>query len=145
MLEQLRFDASKLPRTNRRTDGTFAPGNTGNPNGRMSEREAAEQLRLAAHEVIKTRKSKHKGQKKLRRISEKIVELAMKGEPWACNMVFDRLDGKPMQFIDQTTTYEVGDVFIDLLRALNEKRGKVIEHEPADRTPADGGMATVGS
>lgn len=35
--------------------------------------------------------------KKLRSIAEKIVGLAIDGESWACQMVADRLDGKPAQ------------------------------------------------
>jgi len=144
LLEQLHLDPNKLrpQRTKRTGKGHFAPGQSGNPGGSPQYREAAESLRIAALEQI--RGGKNKGKRKLRRINEKIVELAMRGKPWACAMVHDRLDGKPLQQIDQTTTHEVGDVFIELLRAINAQRGKVIEHEP-DRTPADGGMAEVGS
>lgn len=58
---------------------------------------------------------------------------ACKGEPWACQMVWDRLDGKAIQPITQDITLEAGQVFADLLRALNEQRtngdtAKVIEH-----------------
>jgi len=35
--------------------------------------------------------------RKLRSIAEKIVDLAVAGESWACQMVADRLDGKPAQ------------------------------------------------
>jgi hypothetical protein len=101
-------------------------------------------MRLAVNEVIKT-KGAHKGKKKLRRIAEKITEAALEGEPWACNMVFDRLDGRPLQFIDQTTTVTASDVFIDLLKAINERRGRVIEHDTTERPATDGGMAEVGS
>ena len=40
---------------------------------------------------------------RLRRIAEKLVESAEKGEPWAVKEVMDRVDGKAIQSTDITT------------------------------------------
>ena len=35
-------------------------------------------------------------QLKLRKVSEKLVDAAIKGEPWAVKEIMDRMDGKPI-------------------------------------------------
>lgn len=122
---------------------TFQPGKSGNPLGRNLEKIAADSLRIVALEKI-TEKGKHKGKLKLRRINEKIVDEAIKGEPWACQMVHDRLDGKPLQSVEGTMTHQAGDLFIEMLRALNQRRGQVIEHDTTERPATNGSMAAVG-
>ena len=108
----------------------WAKGQSGNPYGHISKREAETALRHAVHETVA--KGKYSGKTKLKVIADKIAEAAMDGEPWACDMVYNRLDGKPVQFIDQHMTHDVGEVFVDLLKAINERRAaKVIEHSEA--------------
>lgn len=105
----------------------FVKGQSGNPYGRITAREAERDLRMAVNTVIT--KGRHKGKTKLKRISEVITQCAVDGEPWACQMVHERLDGKAVQVIDQHMTVNPGEVFVDLLRALNQRRTtKVIEH-----------------
>ena len=70
----------------------FQKGNRANPGGRTKEKEFADAIRIVCKEEHGTAKKR-----KLRIIAEKVVAAAMKGEPWACNMVADRLDGKPAQ------------------------------------------------
>jgi hypothetical protein len=117
----------------------FVSGVSGNPHGRLNERVATAALRLSVHDVI--RSGKNKGLTKLRRICDVITREAMNGEPWAAQMVFDRLEGKAAQVIDASVTHEAGAVFVELLRALNDARsGRELEHLPlieAVREPAD--------
>lgn len=42
------------------------------------------------------------GETKLREVAEVLVSKALDGEPWAVNMVADRVDGKPMQQVQVT-------------------------------------------
>jgi len=121
----------------------WRPGQSGNARGRLSEQEATSSLRLVVHEIIEGKKDPNRGKKKLRVINERIAEAAMEGEPWACQMIHDRLDGKPMQFIDQQMTVEAGEVFIDLLKQLNAHRGKLIEHDRTERTHTNGKLEGV--
>ena len=114
----------------------FVPGKSGNPSGRLHEKIAADNLRLAVQDQI--RRGKHAGKTKLRRIAERIAEAALQGEPWACSMVFDRLDGKAMQVIDQSITFEAGAVFVELLQRMNEQRhGRTIEHTTSSQPHID--------
>lgn len=116
----------------------FIPGVSGNPNGRITERIATNALRVSVSEVIK--KGKFRGFTKLRRICDVITKCAMDGEPWACGMVFDRLEGKPLQSVDTTVTHEAGQVFVELLRAINDARQDGLKPLPlieAVREPAE--------
>lgn len=118
----------------------FVPGRSGNPSGRLHEKIAADNLRLAVQDQI--RRGKHAGKTKLRRIAERIAEAALQGEPWACSMVFDRLDGKAMMVIDQSITFEAGAVFVELLQRMNEQRhGRTIEHSEAPEPESTGNTA----
>jgi hypothetical protein len=119
----------------------FQPGQSGNPKGKLNEKIATDALRMAVAETIT--KGRFKGRTKLRRIADKITSCALKGEPWACGMVYDRLEGRAMQVIDQSITYEAGEVFIDLLRQISERRGQVIEHDAEDRPRTNGSVADV--
>lgn len=96
-------------------------------------------LRSVLGEVIA--KGRHAGKTKLKRVCEVVAANAINGEPWAAQMVFDRLEGKAAQVIDASVTHEAGAVFVELLRALNDARsGRELEHLPlidAVREPAD--------
>ena len=68
-------------------------GQSGNPLGRLpGEKQFADQLRIVLAEPVD--KNDPKSVRKLRRIAEKLVECAMKGEGWAISQVADRIDGK---------------------------------------------------
>lgn len=47
--------------------------------------------------------------KKLRKITEKLVEAAEEGEPWAVKEIMDRMDGKPVNTTELTNAE--GDAF----------------------------------
>ena len=69
----------------------WKPGQSGNPSGRPREKAFADMLRLALKEPDKD------GKLKLRKIAEKLIECAIKGESWAIQQIGDRLDGRPHQ------------------------------------------------
>lgn len=72
--------------------GQFQKGVSGNPAGRGTEKLFRDAMMLAVTEKDKTKK-----RRKLRLIAEKVVDQAVKGEPWAVKEVADRIDGKPAQ------------------------------------------------
>jgi hypothetical protein len=69
---------------------TWKPGQSGNPGGRPSEKVFTDLLRLVGNEIDPV-----SGKRKMRRLAEKVYELALQGEAWACNMIADRLEGRP--------------------------------------------------
>jgi hypothetical protein len=74
----------------------FVKGQSGNKNGRGSDKPWRDALMLAINEVGPDK------QKKLRAIAQKLVERAMDGEVPALKEIGDRLDGKPGQQIALT-------------------------------------------
>src|SRR6516162_11959200 len=70
--------------------GQWKPGQSGNPGGRPSEKVFTDLLRVVGNEIDTV-----SGKRKIRRLAEKVYELALQGEAWACNMIADRLEGKP--------------------------------------------------
>src|SRR5262245_5268878 len=74
-------------------------GQSGNPLGRLpGEKQFADQLRIVLAEPVD--KNDPQSVRKIRRIAEKLVECAMKGEGWAISQVADRIDGRPKQESD---------------------------------------------
>lgn len=70
---------------------TFEPGRSGNPKGRPPKGKAmADALRTVLN------KSKD-GKQNKRAVAEKLVEMARDGNVEAMKIVFDRIDGKPVQ------------------------------------------------
>ena len=119
----------------------FAKGQSGNPTGRPQADIVSEAMRIEAHAVVKQRVGRRfVTTTRLRAICTKVLKEAIKGEPWAVNVAFDRMVGRPMQPImsDNHTTVEAGAVFVELLRELNEQRKmRTIEHVP-DQTNGHG-------
>jgi hypothetical protein len=68
----------------------FAPGQSGNPSGKSK----GQRFYAALDRAI----AQDDG-KQLRASADKLLELASKGEPWAVQMLADRLDGKPAQSV----------------------------------------------
>lgn len=66
----------------------FQPGQSGNPGGGVREKRFYATLDRAI---------KQEDSKRLRDAAEKLLDLAAQGEPWAVQMLADRLDGKPAQ------------------------------------------------
>jgi hypothetical protein len=60
---------------------------------------------------------------KLRRIAKKILDEAEEGAPWACQLLFERLDGKVPQpvEVDQTVTHIAIDERQARIRELQQK------------------------
>lgn len=77
---------------------TFIKGKSGNPGGRVKEKPFLEALKMALNS--------DPDRMKLRKIADKLISEAIKGEAWAVNMVADRLDGKALQIVDATVTDE---------------------------------------
>jgi hypothetical protein len=74
-------------------------GQSGNPLGRLpGEKQFADQLRIVLAEPVD--KNDPQSVRKMRRITEKLVECAMNGEGWAISQVADRIDGRPKQESD---------------------------------------------
>ena len=71
---------------------TWKKGESGNPNGRPTEKVFAEAVRRA---VLDTDKAT--GCIRLRLIAEQLVTKALEGDGWAIQTIADRLDGKPAQ------------------------------------------------
>lgn len=73
----------------------FKKGQSGNPGGRIKDKAFTDAVRMALAEddVVS-------GKRKLRAIAEKLVDEAVNGQPWAVQMVADRLEGKPVQAVE---------------------------------------------
>ena len=69
----------------------FQPGESGNPNGTSK----LKRFYATLDRVII--QDEQEQTPKLRKAAEKLLEEASKGEPWALQMLADRLDGKPKQ------------------------------------------------
>ena len=69
----------------------FAPGQSGNPNGAP--------LKSKRFHTALDRAIEQDDAKRLRAAAEKLLDLAAQGEPWATQMLADRLDGKPAQAV----------------------------------------------
>jgi hypothetical protein len=67
-------------------------GESGNPQGRTTEKMFTEALRMAVLEDDHIT-----GKRKMRLIAEKLCEKALGGDCWAIAYIGDRLDGKPAQ------------------------------------------------
>jgi len=68
----------------------FQKGTSGNPLGRSIEKPFRDELRRAIAQDNRNR---------LRKCVEKLLDLAAEGEPWAIQMLADRLDGRADQAV----------------------------------------------
>lgn len=73
---------------------TWVKGQSGNPAGGQPGALPPRPFEAALKRAIIQEDSK-----RLRAMAEKVLNLAAKGEQWACVFVADRLDGKPKQVI----------------------------------------------
>lgn len=71
----------------------WKPGESGNPGGQWSEKPFVAALRRTLAQDDAGR---------LRRCAETLLEQAAAGEPWAVQMLADRLDGKAQQEVKVT-------------------------------------------
>lgn len=72
----------------RNEKGQWEPGESGNPQGRPKKGEALT-------DVLRSKVDKET-------IAEKLIELAMSGDVQALKYVYDRVDGKPVETVNQT-------------------------------------------
>lgn len=81
----------------------FAPGQSGNPNGRPKKAKLTYDALMVE---LKSRESQgtDADPKGLRKIIGKVVDLAESGERWAAEFVRDTTDGKPVQQLDVDAT-----------------------------------------
>jgi hypothetical protein len=90
----------------------FAPGQSGNPEGRRLNKPFLDALQRAI---------KQDDAKRLRDCAETLLDLAAAGESWAVQMLADRLDGKAVQRAE-VTGEDGGPIFIKtgIDRAISE-------------------------
>lgn len=102
--------------------GQWQKGQSGNPEGRPESRPFLGVLRraIAQNDGVK-----------LRECAEKLLDLASKGEPWAVQMLADRLDGKATQEV--VVKREAKDM------SLDEILSELAALESAKAGTADGG------
>ena len=73
----------------------YKPGESGNPAGRPKKGQSmADVMAQVLEEDVQ-------GMEKKEALVRKIIKLAFDGESWAMQQVFDRMDGKPRQVIEQ--------------------------------------------
>lgn len=95
--------------------------------GRKSDKLWRDAILLAVNEVDAS------GQKKLRTLATKVVDMALAGDIQAAKEIADRIDGKPKQEIDSTV--DVGVNYLEALRLLNEQRMAQNMGERPDAAP----------
>ena len=106
--------------------GQWQKGQSGNPEGRPESRPFLGVLRraIAQNDGVK-----------LRECAEKLLDLASKGEPWAVQMLADRLDGKACQQIDMHVTDNRAEELSDSELVRLATAGSARTSETAVRTP----------
>ena len=82
----------------------FKKGQSGNPNGRPKKEHCiADLLKVSGTDVLED------GRTKLQAIVDELYKKAQGGDLKAMEMIFDRIDGKPMQTtLTQTTELPIG-------------------------------------
>ena len=102
--------------------GTWQKGQSGNPEGKAEIRPFLKTLRMAIAQDNNVR---------LRKCAETLLDLAATGEPWAAQMLADRLDGKATQEV--LVKREARDMSLDEILA------ELATMESAKTGTADGG------
>lgn len=110
----------------------FKPGQSGNPLGWTHQQQFTSELRRQLQKAH----AKHK-RPKLEVIAETLADKACDGEPWAINMVADRIDGKPLQQVAGNIGVDATSLFVEVLKRISEGRyhddqadsAKLIEHK----------------
>lgn len=98
-----------------RKTGRWKPGQSGNPNGRPPKAKSLTDLlrnRVAAKGPD--------GKPNMEAITDKVMQLALAGERWAVELIYDRLEGKPAQALELTGD-EAKPVIFRYLRGSEEK------------------------
>lgn len=115
-----------------RDKGKFTPGASGNPTGKSKTKWLTDALRmnLAADPA------------RAKKIADKIITMAEEGDLQAANLIFDRLEGKPVQSIeiDATVSNLTSE---ERMQRILELQGRIVdvmvEPDPlALKAPPDG-------
>ncbi len=112
--------------------GQWKPGQSGNPLGGPKDKIVTDAIRVAVLDVIKT--GKHKGTTKLRRIAEVVADAASEGQPWAVQMIADRLDGRPLQQSEAKVEMGASELFLEILRQMNDEAAELRERSGAGKS-----------
>ncbi len=93
---------------NRRRDGTFGEGNSlgkkwqsgqsGNVKGRPKDALLTKEIRAQLNEV------RDDGKTNAQAIAESMISRAIKGDVRAADLIFNRIEGKPLQSVDLSVT-----------------------------------------
>jgi hypothetical protein len=93
----------------------FQKGQSGNPSGRQRVKPFREALDRAI--------AQDDG-KRIRKAADKLLDSAADGEPWAIQMLADRLDGKALQVAHVETVTHVNESVQDFAAWLAEALGR---------------------
>jgi hypothetical protein len=97
-------------------DTTFKKGQSGNPSGKSKTKWLTDALRMElAQDPARARK-----------IADKIVTMAEEGDLQAANIIFDRLEGKPVQSLEIEASVSSLPPETRLQRLL-ELQGRIVE------------------
>lgn len=102
----------------------FKPGESGCPGGRANARPLTTALITRLNHTAQTSEAPRTV---AQAIVEKLISNALQGDQRAIDMIFDRVEGKAVQHIEQKTTHEVLDVMEAARRiafAINTARMK---------------------
>ncbi len=117
----------------------FLPGKSGNPNGSAGTKPLTNAL---ISRLNWSEDEKEKPRTVAQAIVEKLISNALLGDQRSIEMIFDRVEGKATQIIEQTTKHEVMDVVEAARRiafAINSAKldGVQIEGEFARLVPPE--------
>lgn len=88
---------AEKPVNNRRENGTFAPGNNANPNGRPPK----------GHSITETIKAMMDEKPEIKKaLGQKILQMALAGDITAIKTLWNYIDGMPMLGLDVTSKGE---------------------------------------
>lgn len=109
----------------------WAKGESGNPLGWIAQQQFTTELRRQLKVAYGKRK-----RPRLEVIAEKLALKACAGEPWAINMVADRIDGKALAQVSANIGVDATSLFVEVLKRIsqgefrdNDAGAKLIEHE----------------
>tara|TARA_R100001463_G_scaffold23901_1_gene57092 strand:- start:5340 stop:5639 length:300 start_codon:yes stop_codon:yes gene_type:complete len=83
--------------TNRKSNGQFKSGVSGNPNGRPKGKQSIPDIlkRIGDEEGTVD------GIDKLEVVMRKVFQYAVEGKPWAVQFIADRTEGKAKEYVEQ--------------------------------------------
>ena len=122
-------------------DTSWKPGQSGNPGGRRLDTIISDHIRRRLRDEIpvdregnpilgRAAQRKHRNAER-RKIGHVLADMeirrALEGDPAAFGTILNRLEGKPVQAVDQTKRDETSEAFVEFLRSANAWR---VAHTP---------------